>query len=194
MPIIIKERPENEFIKIKHKIITSKVNYKNAYDLVNDIKIKKGETVFCLLTGDFVFGDFIGGFIQENNLEVKELTIISFSGGKVMYEMSEELIIQKWVKKINLVLSEYYLRTEIKKHNQTINQLSNYSKKYKGIFNVFYTNTHQKIVLIETKQGGKVIMHGSANLKSSQSLEQLMIQENKELYDFNYKYFQSLKK
>lgn len=194
MPIKLKKKPINDFIKIKHKIIDKKVHYKKAYDLVKDIKIKKGETVYCLLTGDFVFGDFIGGFIQENNLEVKELTIISLSGGKHMYEMFEELIIQKWVKKLNLVLSEYYLRTEITKHSPTVKQLSEYSKKHKNKFNIFYTNTHQKIVLIETVKGGKVTIHGSANLKSSQSLEQLMIQENKELYDFNYKYFKSLKK
>lgn len=189
----LSKRAKNEFIKIKHQIKEKRIFYKKAYDLVKEIKIKKGETIYCMLTGDFIFGDFIGGFIQENNLRVKELTIISLSGGKDIYEMLEALIDNGWVKKINLVLSGYYLRTEETKHSATINQLNEISKKYKDKFNIFYTNTHQKITLIETEQGGKVTMHGSANLKSSQSLEQLMIQENADLYDFNYKYFQNIK-
>jgi len=186
------KKTKNEFIKIKHQIKDKQVFYKKAYDLVDSIQINKNETVYVMLTGDFIFGDFIGAFIQNNSLDVKELTIISLSGGKEIYEMLEELMIKGWVKKINLVLSGYYLRTEKTKHSATIQQLEDVSKRNKE-FNIFYTNTHQKITLIETVKGGKVTMHGSANLKSSQSLEQLMIQENAELYDFNYKYFETLK-
>ena len=182
----------NKFIKIKHNITEKMVWYQKAYDLVDEIKINKGETVYCMLTGDFVFGDFIGAFIQNNNLEVKELTIISLSGSKDIYNMFDELMIQGWVAKINLLLSSYYLNTEKIKHTGTIRQLEELSDKHKANFNVYYSRVHQKIILIETKQGGKVVMHGSANLKSCQALEQLMIQENKELYDFNYKYFQEL--
>jgi hypothetical protein len=185
-------RTKNEFIKIKHEIKEKRIFYQKAYDLAFDMNIKKGETIYCLLTGDFIFGDFIPAFIQENNLQVKELTVISLSGGKENYETFEALIDENWVKKINLCLSGYYLRTKKTKHSPTINQLSEISKKYKDKFKIYYTNTHQKITLIETEQGGKVTMHGSANLKSSQSLEQLMIQENADLYDFNYQYFQNL--
>lgn len=183
---------KNSFIKIRHEIKPIKVKYSNAEKLALDIDIKKGESLFINVTGDFVFGDFIGAFIQENNLQVKELTIISLSGGIENFEMFEALIDQGWVDKINLMLSGYFMRTEMKKHTGTIQYLAKISERKKENFKIFYTNIHSKIVLIETKQGGKVTMSGSANLRSSQSLEQLIIQENSELYDFQYNYFKQL--
>jgi len=37
-----------------------------------------------------------------------------------------------------------------------------------------------------------IIMHGSANLRSSGNTEQLEIENNKELYDFNYEYHKKI--
>lgn len=190
------DKIDDRFVKLKNqKISTDMVEYSNASELVKAIKIKRGETVFCNLNGKFVFGDFIGAFIQENNLDVEELTVISLSGGVDNFEMLEALIQKGWVKKINLVLSEYFIRTETAKHTKTISLLNKICEDSKGLFKVYYTNTHSKIVLIKTSHEGKnghITMQGSANLRSSQSLEQLIIHENKELYDFNYQYFQNL--
>ena len=41
-----------------------------------------------------------------------------------------------------------------------------------------------KTCLIETLGGKKVIIHGSANLRSSANIEQFTIEENPELYMF----------
>jgi len=42
--------------------------------------------------------------------------------------------------------------------------------------------------MFETEMNGgrKYVIHGSANLRSSDNIEQFMIEENSELYDFNY--------
>ena len=53
-------------------------------------------------------------------------------------------------------------------------------------------DTHQKIVLIRTECGKKIIIDGSANLPSSNNLEQIRIEENEELYDFNYNFQQEI--
>ena len=190
------DKINDRFVKLKNaKITTDMVDYSNASELAKKIKIQRGETVFCNLNGKFVFGDFIGAFIQENNLNVEELTVISLSGGVDNFEMLEALIVQGWVKKVNLVLSEYFIRTETAKHTKTISLLNEIVDNSNGAFKIYYTNTHAKIVLIKTSKNGNngyVTMQGSANLRSSQSLEQLIIHENKELYDFNYQYFQNL--
>ena len=192
------DRIDDRFIKLQNSpIACHQVSYSNARRLARDIKIQRGETVFCNLNGKFVFGDFIAAFIQENNLTVVELTVISLSGGIDNLEMLEALKARGWVERINLVLSEYFLRTEEAKHTATIKYLKQLSDTYGEAFNISYTNTHAKLTLIKTEkqgQNGYVVMHGSANLRSSQSLEQLVIHENKELYDFNYQYFQNLKK
>lgn len=185
------DKIESQFIKIRHNILPISIKYSKAEKLVHDINIKKGESIFVNLNGDFVFGDFITAFIQENNLDVEELTIISLSGGLENFQQFSELIKKGWVKKLNLMLSGYFYRTEKKKHTHTIEYLEEIARENKNI-NIYYSNNHAKIVLIKTKQGGKVIFSGSANLRSSQSMEQLIIQENKELYDFQYKYFESM--
>lgn len=45
-------------------------------------------------------------------------------------------------------------------------------------------NVHTKTAQLETLGGKKIIAHGSANLRSSGSIEQFTIEENAELYDF----------
>ena len=184
------------FIKLKNqKIATKDVVYDNASFLAKEIKIQRGETIFFNLNGKFIFGDFIGAFIQENNLTVDELTIVSLSGGIDNFEMMEALIDRGWVAKINLILSDYFFRTETAKYTKTIGFLKTLEIKFGDKFNIAYTNMHSKVVLIKTSHEGKngyITMQGSANLRSSQSLEQMSIHENKELYDFNYSYFKSL--
>ena len=185
------------FVKIKHNINVRSVKYSNAEKLALDIAIQKGETVFCNLAGDFIFGDFIGAFIQLNNLDVEELTVVSLSGKTDNFELLEALIVNDWVGKITLILSDYFVRTEKAKNKakpsttNPVTRLEEIASKNKA-FNVFYTNTHAKVVLLKTKQGGKVVMTGSANLRSSQSLEQLEISENAKLYDFQYEFYKNL--
>ena len=185
----------DDFIKLTNdKISTYEVAYENAQQLAKDIQIKKGETIYINITGKFIFGDFIGAFIQENNLKVKELTIVSLAGNISIYGLLIALVERGWVDKLNLVLSEYTIATD-KKHNpKAIQFLQDSLKKHKGKFELHTGRVHAKLVLIETHQGGKCTMHGSANLRSSQSIEQLIIQENAQLYDFNYRFYQSLKK
>lgn len=184
----------NKFIKLQNHNISGKdILWDNAYMLAYNIHIQRGECIYVNLDGNFVFGDFVGAFITANSLQVEELTIISLSGGIDNFEMMDELINSGYVEKINLVLSNYFLRTEQKKHTPTIKYLSQLVTKHGQKFNVYYADNHSKSVLIKTKQGGHVCIHGSANLRSSSNIEQMIIQENKELYEFNYKFFNSLK-
>lgn len=184
----------DDFIKLTNdQITTFDVAYENAETLARDIKIKKGETVYINLTGKFIFGDFIGAFIQENNLKVKELTVVSLAGNIEIYGLLIALIERGWVDKLNMVLSEYTIAMDKKHSPEAVNFLKDALIKYKGRFELHTGRVHAKLVLIETELGGKCTMHGSANLRSSQSIEQLIIQENAELYDFNYKFYQTLK-
>lgn len=185
---------EDVFIKLNtNSIRCSDVDYDNAEKLARDIKIGRGDNIWCNLTGKFVFGDFIGAFIQENNLTVVDLMIVTLSGGIDNFEMLEALMDQGWVEKTTLILSSYFIRTEIKKHTTTESYLD--ELQHKENFSVYFTNCHQKICLIKTvknNQHGYVTISGSANLRSSQSMEYINILENKELYDFNYNYYSNI--
>ena len=187
------ENKKSEIINIEKNIISSKVNYKNAINLVKSFSLPKlNNSVYFWIEGNFKFGDFIPVFICQNNLNVEELTIITLSADVKNFESFDELLYQNWVEKINLVLSGYFYRTEKIKHTRSYDYLEELSIKWKNKFNVFTLNTHQKICLIKTKNE-KFVLHGSANLKGSQNFEQLMIDNSNELYDFNYKMFEQIK-
>lgn len=174
---------ETNFIKIKHKVKSHDVFYSNAETLAEEIDIKKNDSIFINLSGEFIFGDFIGAFIQKNNLTIVDLTIVSLSGNIDNFEMIDELINKGWVLKCKLILSEYFFRTEKKKHTKTITFLEDVGKTHGDKLNCYYINTHAKIILMKTDLGGCIVMSGSPNLRSSQSIEQLIIEENKELYE-----------
>jgi len=183
---------DEQYTVIKHEIKSMFVHYKNAIKLVKQLKYfpKKNEAYYIWIQGNFIFGDFITQFIVQHNLRLKELTIITLSITQNNIEALDELIIKGYCNKINLVLSEYYIRTEKVKQTKIIELLIKLTSSNEK-FNLYTTETHQKIVLLHTSLDNKIVFHGSANMKGSQNYEQLMIDNNDELYDFNY---ESLKK
>ncbi len=184
---IKKEQQEDNFVKINHEIKSMFVHYRNAAELVKEIKYfpRKNEAFYIWLQGNFIFGDFITQFIVHYQIQLFELTIITLSITRNNIEALDELIKQGYCDKINLVLSDYYIRTEKIKQTKTI-ELLNKLTANNSKFNLYSTETHQKIVLLHTKLNNKIIFHGSANMKGSQNFEQLMIDNNDELYNFNY--------
>lgn len=180
------------FTKVKHNIIDMKVKYQNANRLSEEIGLpKKNEAIYCWLQGNFVFGDFFVQYIIANNMDVEELTIISLSISYETIEALEALIDNGWVKKINLMISGYFVRTEKAKHTKSIELLNGFKERKGESFNLSTTNTHQKIALFKTKNS-KFVIHGSANMKGSQNYEQIMIENNSALYNFNKEYFDNL--
>lgn len=194
MQMTKKTEEKSNFVRITHEVKDLKVKYQNAAKLASELGDlpKENEAIYIWLQGNFIFGDFFVQYITENELDVDSLTIISLSIAKNTIEALNELIVQDWVLNIDLMLSGYFIRTEKIKHTHTIELLEKYVEENKD-FKVFVSNTHQKIALMQLADGRKIVFHGSANMKGSQNYEQLMIENNPKLYDFNYNYFNQLK-
>jgi hypothetical protein len=91
---------------------------------------------------------------------------------------------EKAVDKINLLVSDYFYAHNKKTAIPLIYKLLDKDKT----LNFAVAGTHTKITLIETHCGKKVVIHGSANLRSSSNIEQIMIEHDNELFDFNKNY------
>lgn len=193
MKILSNKEEKTNFVKIKHEIKDIFVHYKNAAQLVKKLNYfpEKNTAVYIWLQGNFIFGDFIIQFIVENQIQLSELTIITLSITADNIEALDELIKQGYCDKINLCLSEYYMRTEKIKQTKTAELLNKIAESNPN-FKLLSTETHQKIVLMHTKKENKIVFHGSANMKGSQNFEQLMIENNDYLYDFNYEQLKTL--
>lgn len=155
----------------------------NAIKLAKEVILSKNKRYYCILSGNFEFGDFIEAFILMKGLKVKELTIstLSLSQNNIV---SLKNLLNSNVDKLNLCVSDYFYAHNKKTAVPLIYNLLN--EKQQLDFAV--AGTHTKICLIETHCGKKVIMHGSANLRSSSNIEQLMIEHDNELFDFNRNY------
>lgn len=175
---------ETESRYIKPKLVpmrNSQVCYEHAKELVNAIGIiKDGDRYDCIVAGSFIFGDFLEGYLVENCIGVKELTISTLSMSQENIDSLHTLLTKHYVDKLNLLISDYFFSHERNSLIPYIYQQLDIDDK----FQLSVASVHTKTIHFETEDGTKVVVHGSANLRSSGNVEQFTIEANSELYDF----------
>lgn len=157
-----------------------RIKYSNALKLAKDIKLDVGIRYNCIVAGNFVFGDFLEAFIVNNNIQCKQLTISTLSLDQNNVDSLSNLLKGNYVNELNLILSDYFYAHER-------NSLIPYLYERLDIDNKFQlaaAGSHTKIIMFETTGGKKIVIHGSSNLRSSSNIEQFVIEENPDLYDF----------
>lgn len=168
---------------IKPKVYTKPsdfVMFDNAEKLARNIEITEGSRYDVVVNGSFIFGDFLEAFIVRNNAKCKKLTISTLSMNQNNIDSLHALITHGYIDELNLIVSAYF-------YNMEIRALIPYIYRQLDIDNrlqLAVANVHTKTAQFETLGGKKIIAHGSANLRSSGSIEQFTIEENPELYDF----------
>lgn len=160
-------------------ISANMVLYENAEYLAKCFELRDNCRYDTLLSGNFIFGDLIEAIVVKHNCFCENLTISTLSYSEENIQSLRNLINGGFIGKLNIIVSDYFFSHE---RNNLIR------KAYKMLdvnncFNLVVAGVHTKIVLIESKGGKKIVMHGSANLRSSRNIEQCCIEENKELYD-----------
>lgn len=176
-----KKQNSRYFAPKKSKEINEKfLKYRNAEQLANDINFNENNRFFVIIDGSFFFGDFIEAFIVKHNIHVKKMTISTLSMNKNNVDSLANLINGNYVDELNLILSDYFYSHE--KHD-----LIPYIYETLDIDNKFqlsFAGTHCKICIFETVNKRKFVFHGSANLRSSSNIEQIMLEESEGLYNF----------
>lgn len=177
---------DNRYIKSKvaKDIPAHKLKYRNAIKLANNIKIEEGIRYDCIVAGNFIFGDFIEAFITHNNAKCLQLTISTLSLDQNNVDSLVNLMTGNYVDNLNLIISDYFYAHE---RGSLIPYI--YDKlDVDNRFQLASASSHTKITMFETLGGKKIVMHGSANLRSSSNIEQFTIEENPGLYDFHFEY------
>lgn len=161
-----------------------KLKYRKAIDLAKNLDFKSLDRIFVVVDGSFIFGDFIEAFIIENQIEVIEMTLSTLSLSQDNVDSLRNLIDGDYLKKINIIISDYFYSHEKK---NLIPYL--YDKlDVDDNFQLAVCRTHCKIYQFKTSGGKHIVIHGSVNLRSSDNLEQFIIEDNKDLYEFNQEY------
>lgn len=158
----------------------SAIAYDNAEKLAKELKIEKGDRYFTFIAGSFIFGDFIEALCVERNYHIKKMTISTLSLSEENIDSLQNLLTGDYVDQLNLIVSDYFFAHE--RHS-----LVKYIYSHLDIDNKFQlavARSHTKICIFETHCGMKIVIHGSANLRSSDNIEQFDIEENEFLFDY----------
>lgn len=160
------------------------MKYAKAENLAREIKVSKGSRAFAIIDGGFIFGDFIEALIVENDWLVKSMTISTLSLSQNNVDSLENLIRGDYVQELNLIVSAYFFAHERQGLVKYLYERLDIDNK----FQLAVAGTHCKTTFFETDGGLFVGIHGSANLRSSANIEQIVIEENEALYRFNKEY------
>ena len=173
---------KSRYIKppISKTIPERRLKYKFAEELARDIKPELGMRAFVFLDGTFVAGDFIEAWFVEHHIIAKELTISTLSLNPNNVDSLANLMECGYIESLNLIVSDYFYSHE----RQTLVPYIREKLDKDNRFQFAAAGTHCKLTLFETHKGAKVVIHGSANLRSSSNIEHMTIEENPELFDF----------
>lgn len=180
--------PEEEMVETRYtlpKIAATKseyVMYDNAVKMAKVTKIGKGERVDAFVSGSFIFGDFIEAFLTSHNAKATKMTISTLSMSQENVDSLRTLLDKGYIDELNLIISVYFWGNE--RHSLIPYIYRELDGDQSGRFQLAVAGIHTKTCHFETLGGKKIVIHGSANLRSSGNIEQFTIEENPELYDF----------
>jgi len=178
---------KNPFEKLPvYKIQKTKI--KTSLELAKKINLQKNERVICISHGNFIFCDFIVSLIQEKKYEADEVIISTLSLNSNNLAALEWAMDYGFIKNLKLIISDFWYQTN--KH-KFIPQMLKIMNKFEDRFSLSVCRSHTKICLIKTN-GLFITIHGSANLTSSNNLEQFMIEEGEQLYKFMFDFQQTI--
>ena len=164
------------------------MRFELAEEMAAQVKPEKGMRVYAIISGRFIAGDFIEAWILTHKIPVKKLTIVTLSMSEANVDSLKNLMVSGYVQNIELLVSDYFYAHERQNLVPYIYQQLDTDNR----FQMAACGSHCKVALIETEKGNKVVLHGSANLRSSGNIEQFCIEENESLFDFNATIFSAI--
>lgn len=163
------------------EIAEYRIKYDNAEKLAEEIgPLPVDFRAFVILDGKFIFGDFIEALIVKNNWECEELTISTLSMSQENIDSLENLVSGGYLKSLNLIVSHFYFANE---RAGLMPYLYEHLDK-NDVLQVAVASVHTKIAMIRTTCGKKITIHGSANLRTSSNIEQIVVEHSPSLFDF----------
>jgi hypothetical protein len=152
-----------------------------------------GARAHAVVSGRFVFGEFLEAWIKANNWLIPDLycATLSLSGDNI--DSLGNLLHGDYVQRLHLTVSDYWYS-----HERGRNGLVDYAYQELDLdpdgdrFQLSVTGSHAKVTLMAPAEGGHYVLHGSANLRSSASIEQFALENDPDLYAFHLAWIQAL--
>ena len=174
--------PRYRLPRVYGQTVRRPVLYEYAEDFARGFRFAPGYREMCFVSGNFVYGDVIEALVAMGKIDIRRLTIQTLT-------LSQENVDSLWnvcdmspgLEKLRIICGGYFWAHE-HKPGGVIPYM--YQELDQGdVLDVAFAAIHTKIVSIETTRGNHVVMHGSANLRSSRSIEQVMVECDDALWE-----------
>ena len=174
---------ECRYVRPKLKPVARRtVRYEKAASLARDLGLlQKNERVDAIISGKFIFGDFIEAYMVEHNLHTERLLVSTLSYNENNVDSLLNLLEGDYVDKIDMVVSAYFFAHE---RNTLIRYAYEKLDDESGRFQLAVCNVHTKTYQFITDEGLHIIMQGSANMRAGANFENMIIEENEDVYQF----------
>lgn len=140
-----------------------------------------GETTHCILRGDFVVGDLLT-LLLDGNLHCPHLRLATLGMSHENAKTIAALVKTGKVGRCSLVLSHYFASV----NKSTV--FFDVEQELAGLATITVMRNHAKIVAMERQGAGPedwLAIETSANLRSSDNLEQMTIFNDRDVHDFH---------
>lgn len=139
----------------------------NAKAVVDHLP-RPGERTHCILRGDFVLCDLIPAMIQaRGRCEHLHVATLGLSSGNA--DTLATLRARDLVGGLTLVCSHYFAQVDKTTTFRDVTQ------RLQGLARLIISRSHAKVICLPTASGDHFVIEGSANLRSSDNTEQMVI-------------------
>jgi len=170
-------KKERDFIA-KARIRHAPVLYKHAKELVGNID--PDQDYFFLVPGSFIYGDFLEALCDTHQIRAKRIVISTLGMNRNNVDSLVNLVRFLNVGEIGLIVSTYFYSLERWKLIPYMIQ------EFAGEpISVSVCASHTKMCLIEREdEKENIVMYGSANLSSSNNLEEFALIHDAGVFQF----------
>lgn len=176
-------KPDSRYVKprICRDVPANRLRFKNAVDLAKEINFNQHSRYYVIVDGTFIFGDFIEAFLTTYDIKAIKMTISTLSVSPDNICSLSNLMEKGYIENLNIIVSDYFYQHERKKMIPFFYEKCDINNR----FQLASASVHTKICIFETSNNRKFVFHGSANLRSSSNVEQIMLEECEDLFNFN---------
>lgn len=163
-------------------IVTQTCHFEHAEEFARRVNLKECGRTFAWVSGSFIFGDIPEALLRQRGVSIKELYVATLSLSEENIDSWAGIMSSGMIEHFDLLLSGYFYSHEKYKMVPLLYERLDQGDR----FNVAFGPYHCKVICIRTYKDNLLVIHGSANTRSSNNVEQIMIEVNdRELYDFN---------
>lgn len=165
--------------------LSQRVAYENAEVFAKQVDLTPGARTFAWVSGNFIFGDIVEALITARKVGIKRLYIcsLSFSQENIDSMKNVMLLMGDELERVVMIFSGYQYSHE---KFGLVPYMYSELDDAKNRVQIAFGRWHAKLITLETVHGHTITIHGSANLRSSNSIEQIMVEvDDRALHDFN---------